>query len=67
MKHDCITDMQGRCACTCSRLHTTNGDKSSPTGSEWDWIDAIPRPIDRVLLILIALVIVAGFIKFFKN
>lgn len=63
MKHDCITAEQGRRACTCANEKPC----ICPGGSAWDWIDAIPHSIDRALLALFALVIVAGFIKFFPH
>ena len=63
MKHDCVTDKQGRRACTCSNSKTRNG----PGESAWDWIDAIPRGLDRALLLLVALAIVAAVIKFFHH
>ncbi len=53
MKHDCITNRQGRCTCTCERADIT------PHGSLWDWIDDIAYYVDRALLIVCAAVIVA--------
>ena len=53
MKHDCITDQQGRLPCTCKC------DTRAPYGSPWDWIDDIAYYADRALLIACAAFIVA--------
>jgi hypothetical protein len=49
MNHDCITDHQGREACTCSRLHTANSDDSSPHAEARDLVELA---LDFVLILL---------------
>ena len=66
MKHDCITNAQGRLPCSC-HLHDRNSSRSDPHSDPWGWIDDMRYLMDRALLIVTAIAIVAIAYRIFHH